>query len=165
MSQESVYSEPVERVWSAFPKARGRGGNKKDFAAKWEKLQLTEMDVDRVLALLDERPPEDGITGAAWLGLVIANEQPRKARKKKGDQVQDSASEIETAPIGSESVSKHPGGRPRKEGQVRLTLSVNERTMKIIRLMSSLQGIPMSELVDQWAADAIRTMPDLEKYV
>lgn len=59
------------------------------------------------------------------------------------------------------SLPKHPGGRPRKPGQVKVTLSLNSDTVTTLKLMSSMLNITRSEVVDRWAREAKASIPKL----
>ena len=60
---------------------------------------------------------------------------------------------------------RHPGGRPRKPGQTRLSVSIPETTMRQLRLLAAVQDVTVPQLIERMAADAMRKMPGLGEYV
>ena len=59
------------------------------------------------------------------------------------------------------SLPKHPGGRPRKPGMQRLTVSVKKETVRALKLLSSLRGITVSDLIDEWTAQTVQETPEI----
>lgn len=152
------YSEGVSTVWAAYPKAKGKKpGNKSEFAAKWAAYGLTDEDAESMLQKLQETPPKDGQSAVSWLTQTMGKAAPKQTGVKKTEPAAKTHQDQEQP--------KHPGGRPRKTGQVRVTLSVTEPTIKTLRVFASLQNATMSEIVDQWAEQARRERPEIDRLI